>query len=356
MTFRTVSLVWPAVVVFVFLACGGSNGTTGSVGGSALCGVNGANQCGSHQQCDLLLGCVDCTANANCPAAAPHCLQGACVTCLANGDCGATAPACWASDHQCHPACTTSTTCPPDAAICQTTTGDCVGCTSASDCTTGAKICSAATQQCVKCATSGDCPRSAPDCLVREGRCVECLSNAECGTAAPICDPGDFHLPRRLHEQRRLSELRTLLRHHDVVVRAVSEQHPVRGDGDAVLQRGRPVRRLRERHELPDNGTVLPRVDLRSVPEQARLLRERTFVRGGQVPVTRKEHGAAPEQSYPDPTRSNTSCRAIIFGSEMICISTMRPCSTLKAKMARAWPPGAHAAPGVPSTSAGCAT
>ena len=60
----------------------------------------------------------------------------------------------------------------------------------------------------------------------------------------------------------------------------------VRGDGDAVLQRGRPVRRLRERHELPDDGAVLPGIDLRSVSEQARLPRERTFVRGGQVPVT----------------------------------------------------------------------
>ena len=55
-------------------------------------------------------------------------------------------------------------------------------------------------------------------------------------------------------------------------------------------------------------------------------------------------------------SRSNTSSRAIVFGSAMNCTSTMRPCSTLKAQTARGRPPGAHAAPGVPSTSAGRAT
>ena len=53
---------------------------------------------------------------------------------------------------------------------------------------------------------------------------------------------------------------------------------------------------------------------------------------------------------------SSTSSRAIVLGSTMNSTSTIRPCSTLKAQTARGRPPGAHAAPGVPSTSAVRAT
>jgi hypothetical protein len=189
MSFRAGSLALPWVFVLVVLACGGGSG--GRIGGSAVCGVNGTNQCDPSQVCDFTLGCVDCTIDVSCPAAAPHCLEGSCVTCISNADCSGATPTCWSSDYQCHMACTSSMMCPQNAQLC-TPTGACVGCTTASDCAADAKLCDTATQQCVECQTSGDCPTSAPFCLLREGKCAQCLSNADCGTAAAICDPDGF--------------------------------------------------------------------------------------------------------------------------------------------------------------------
>jgi len=54
-----------------------------------------------------------------------------------------------------------------------------------------------------------------------------------------------IHLPPRLHQQRRLLDRSALLRHHDVVVRGVPVQRPVRGDGYADLRSRRPLRPLR---------------------------------------------------------------------------------------------------------------
>jgi hypothetical protein len=50
-------------------ANGGAN-DGGPGGGLAVCGPNGTNQCSAPLQCDPVLGCVDCTSSANCPAAA----------------------------------------------------------------------------------------------------------------------------------------------------------------------------------------------------------------------------------------------------------------------------------------------
>src|SRR5580704_6521099 len=180
MTLRSSSLAWPVVVMSILLACGGSSGT-GTFGGSALCGVNGSNECNANQLCDAVLGCVDCVTNTNCPAAAPVCLDGACVECASNANCSGATPACWPSDRQCHAPCTTSATCPQNASVCEVSTGDCIGCASTSDCPADAKICDAATQQCVECEGNADCPAGAPRCLAREGRCVQCLSGADCG-------------------------------------------------------------------------------------------------------------------------------------------------------------------------------
>lgn len=119
--------------------------------------------------------------------------------------------------------------------------------------------------------------------------------------------PGRFQLPRRLHEQRRLPDVGTLLRHHVVIVRPVSERHSVRRDSDAFLQRRRPVRGLRERHELPDDGAVLPGIGLRAVQEQARLSGERTFLHGGRVPLGERlvtpSFGRKPHRSRAGPRR-----------------------------------------------------
>ncbi len=58
-----------AVLVCLALACGANGNTTttttgGPGGGSAVCGVNGTNQCDMNQQCSPTLGCVECTADA----------------------------------------------------------------------------------------------------------------------------------------------------------------------------------------------------------------------------------------------------------------------------------------------------
>src|SRR5579862_8502008 len=66
-----------AAALLIGVACGGSsssNGIGGAPGGSALCGVNGTNQCRTTQHCSGTLGCVDCLSNLDCPATAPKCL------------------------------------------------------------------------------------------------------------------------------------------------------------------------------------------------------------------------------------------------------------------------------------------
>src|SRR5262245_26659218 len=101
-----VGLSISAIVVGIVAACGGSNGTTVETtgGGGALCGPNGTNACGARK-CDANLGCVECLADADCPAAERACITGRCEVCRTNAECGATSPtpACWPGDHKCHP-------------------------------------------------------------------------------------------------------------------------------------------------------------------------------------------------------------------------------------------------------------
>src|SRR5687768_11414763 len=82
-------------------ACGNSSddGLGGPSGAGALCGTNGTNQCGSTRQCDVNLGCVECTGDDQCPASAPFCIHGECEACRTHADCGAAAPACFPGDH-----------------------------------------------------------------------------------------------------------------------------------------------------------------------------------------------------------------------------------------------------------------
>lgn len=187
------SLVVPFIVM---VACSGSSSsTTGPGAGSALCGVNGTNDCGNGRMCDPSLGCVQCLSNNDCPAAAKYCILGRCDVCQSNADCGSTSPtpACYPADHQCHPACTSNAQCTQDLGrICNTQTGACVGCNAASDCAAPTPICDPTTQQCVQCAKDTDCSGSTPFCLVKRGTCVACLSNANCGASEPICDPERF--------------------------------------------------------------------------------------------------------------------------------------------------------------------
>ena len=193
---RTLSFLGAGVVLIV-VACGGSKGgSLGPGGGSALCGVNGTDQCHGGQTCSATLGCVDCITSSDCSQPAPLCdtTSGQCVACNGNGDCGAAAPSCWPGDHQCHAACATNGDCPHGTPICDASSGGvCVQCNASSDCAgTQDPICDTTSGTCVACGVNSDCPATAPRCFAPAGQCVECLSNADCGAARPICDSHDF--------------------------------------------------------------------------------------------------------------------------------------------------------------------
>ena len=282
-----------ASVVFVIIACGGSNGGPG--GGSAVCGINGSNQCGGQQPfCDSTLGCVECRGDTDCPASDPRCISGRCRACASNSDCGAAAPACWA-DHQCHASCT-PTSCPQETPICDTGTGDCLGCKSNADCAgnQNGTICDTQIARCVECMSNGDCPVSAPRCFLGDHSCVQCLSNSDCGSTAPDLRSAGAPLPHRLHEQlglrqqpdgqdlqhdaelvravhrqQRLSVHRAALRHQPRSVRLVPRGRGLQQDArDPVLRhegRHRRLRAVRQRQAVPDDGAELQQQRLRAV-------------------------------------------------------------------------------------------
>lgn len=151
------------------------------------------DSCPAGQKCDTILGCVECTINADCSRPTPLCVPnlGRCGACLSSADCTASDPVCWPSDHNCHMACNTNSDCPNQGShICQKTTGPgiCVGCRpgwAATDCPTG--VCNPYSQQCVSCMVDSDCPQDHPHCNASQGACVECESNADCGSGA-VCD------------------------------------------------------------------------------------------------------------------------------------------------------------------------
>jgi hypothetical protein len=157
-----------------------------SADGGVLCGP-----CSQGQQCDPALGCVDCTMDSQCPASARYCVLGSCVQCRANTDCGGTTtPSCWPSDHTCHAACTGNQQCQNgNAAICNTSTGACVGCSKPADCAKSQSVCDSTTQQCVQCSSPADCAgTSTPACA--RNHCVQCASNADCSGTRPYCASG----------------------------------------------------------------------------------------------------------------------------------------------------------------------
>ena len=168
--------------------------------GSALCGVNGRNDCGAFLVCDEAMGCVECAIDAQCPRSAPVCVLGECGGCRcdveADPHCAAEAPACWPSDHACHARCAAPSDCPSTAPICDGATGQCWGCQSDEDCREG--VCSAATKTCVACRADADCRSHTPRCRGRTGTCEQCMANRDCGLAAPICDPTSVSVSDRL--------------------------------------------------------------------------------------------------------------------------------------------------------------
>jgi Cys-rich repeat protein len=173
----------------VIFACSSSKGPGN---GSAICGINGADNCRMGEICSNTLGCVQCGADSDCPATDPRCIEGRCELCATNADCPATMPACWA-DHRCHAACTTSADCTQGGlTLCDTSTGDCIGCKTNADCTgTQHPLCDTTAERCVDCLENKDCGAAAPRCFLGDHTCVECLANSDCGTGQ-ICQPGEF--------------------------------------------------------------------------------------------------------------------------------------------------------------------
>jgi len=173
----------------------GGGGDGGSVSSGALCGVNGRDHCGPFMTCSATLGCVECSADEDCPAAARFCLQGQCVGCRPSaphvdagaGDCP-TGRACSSADSECHASCTGAGDCPEG--ICDETSGACVGCLVPADCPSG--VCSTKTRRCVECESDDACSGARPRCRLFTGSCVACLSNDDCGLGAPVCDPLTF--------------------------------------------------------------------------------------------------------------------------------------------------------------------
>lgn len=152
---RTTGCGLAVAFVGVVFACGGSSQTdlegtspsptpTPSASTGTQCDADASAACRS-KKCDAKLGCVDCFADADCPAAQAKCepTTKRCVGCLVDANCPASAPRC--IENACRVASTT-------------------------------------------CATDGQCAGTKPHCDVTGGACVECLAQEHCAAAKPVCD------------------------------------------------------------------------------------------------------------------------------------------------------------------------
>ena len=179
------------IMVTVAVACGAPAGATDP---PPACSND---SCPGGQKCDINLGCVQCTINADCSRPVPLCVPGLgrCGECLTNADCGASTPVCWPSDHNCHMACKTNADCPSQGShICQISNGlgACVGCRpgwATTDCPL--QVCNPVSQQCVGCMSDTDCPQDHPRCSASQGECVQCEANNDCASGA-VCDLNNF--------------------------------------------------------------------------------------------------------------------------------------------------------------------
>lgn len=175
-----------------------SSGAT-SPAGSALCGMNGRNDCGAVSTCDPVLGCVECATDEDCPATAGFCVHGGCARCrpgreLDGGvsDCRGS-EVCHAPDFSCRARCERSADC-ARGDVCDEVSGACLGCRSDADCTDAAdgRHCNLAVHRCVACTSNETCPATQPRCRLSTGACVACTSNEDCGRKEPVCDPRTF--------------------------------------------------------------------------------------------------------------------------------------------------------------------
>jgi len=132
-----------------YLSPTGETTLTGLGSDPVICDANGCTTCNTPSacgptcqacgpaapNCDVAVGCVGCSTDADCGGGTPNCdtATGTCVGCVDNTDCSGTTPVC-------------------DAAV-----GTCVGCVQNSDCSSPTPVCDTATDTCVQCATNADC-------------------------------------------------------------------------------------------------------------------------------------------------------------------------------------------------------
>jgi hypothetical protein len=156
-------------------ACGKGSGLGGCTVDGQTCSLG----------CVENVGCAQCGADGDCPLTQPRCVAGRCEACAQTSDCGA-GMACYPRNHECGPICTSNAQCSPEAPICDTATGACVGCRDLNDCPTNAPVCNAVDQQCAACGANADCGAAAPVCDVRDGVCRQCVVDADC-PAGDLC-------------------------------------------------------------------------------------------------------------------------------------------------------------------------
>jgi len=165
---------------------------------TSICVLGTCEQCGSTTDCGVNQVCsviehtctFPCKTNADCAGGgAKTCdiARGICVECLTKNDCP-NSPICNQKIGQCVD-CTADADCGAAAHACDVPTGACVPCLVNPDCDAGF-VC--VSRSCVKtCSTSVDCGGTQPPvCDVAAGHCVECVKRSDCKAPIPACGPG----------------------------------------------------------------------------------------------------------------------------------------------------------------------
>ncbi|MBL9016467.1 MAG: hypothetical protein JNL83_19925, partial [Myxococcales bacterium] len=117
-------------------------------------------------------GCVDCTANDQCPAPRDVCdlATNECVECTASTQCSSPRPVCKVSERECVE-CVTSSDCMPPKAVCNTAVNQCaVGCTISSQCPASEPFCDTGMMLCRRCERDSECASDL--CELSTGQCV----------------------------------------------------------------------------------------------------------------------------------------------------------------------------------------
>ncbi len=145
------------------------------------CNFVGCPNCEAGLKCDPVLGCVQCSRNADCGGAdRPVCFEGKCVECTPAqaGACGVSGRC---QNNQCDEECSVAAECTNDA---ECADGTCSECMNDSDCAQrqNKPVCNKDARVCRECVDDGDCAK--PNGETRRcspvGACVDCLVSEDC--------------------------------------------------------------------------------------------------------------------------------------------------------------------------------